>query len=69
MPQDQRDYAADRGPGVNDSRHRLAANFTVDLPFALRLAGVVTARTALPYNVTTGSDDNRDSFPTTDRRP
>jgi hypothetical protein len=67
MPQDQRDYAADRGPGVNDSRHRLAANFTVDLPFALRLAGVVTARTALPYNVTTGSDDNRDSFPTTDR--
>lgn len=67
MPQDQRDYAADRGPGVNDSRHRLATNLTVDLPFALRLAGVVTARTALPYNVTTGSDDNRDSFPTTDR--
>lgn len=69
MPQDQRDYAADRGPGVNDSRHRLAASFTVDLPLALRLAGVVTARTALPYNVTSGSDDNRDSFPTTDRPP
>ena len=67
MPQDQRDYAADRGPGVNDSRHRLATSFTMVLPFALRLAGVVTARTALPYNVTTGGDDNRDSFPTTDR--
>lgn len=67
MPQDQRDYAADRGPGVNDSRQRLAANFTVDLPFALRVAGVLTARTALPYNVTTGNDDNGDSFPTTDR--
>ncbi len=39
----------------------------MDLPFALRLAGVVTARTALPYDVTTGRDDNRDSFPTTDR--
>ena len=69
MPQDQRDYAADRGPGVNDSRHRLAANFTVDLPFALRVAGVTTARSGLPYNVTTGTDDNRDSFPTTDRPP
>jgi hypothetical protein len=67
VPQDQRDYAADRGPGANDSRHRLAANATVDLPFAFRVAGIVTARTSLPYNITTGSDDNRDGLDTTDR--
>lgn len=67
-PQDQRDYAADRGPGANDSRHRLVANMTADLPFAFRAAGVFTARTALPYNVTTGLDDNRDTY-FTDRPP
>jgi hypothetical protein len=39
-----------------------------DLPFDFHVAGVVTARTALPYNVTTGLDDNRDTF-FTDRPP
>ncbi len=67
-PQDQRDYAADRGPGANDSRHRLAANLSADLPFALRVAGVFIARSKLPYNITTGLDDNRDTF-FTDRPP
>jgi hypothetical protein len=67
-PQDQRDYAADRGPGVNDSRHRVVANVAADLPFELRLAGVLTARTALPYNVITGLDNNLDTY-FTDRPP
>lgn len=67
VPQDQRDYAADRGPGANDTRHRLAANATIDLPLALRATGVVTARSALPYNITTGGDDNGDKVTTTDR--
>jgi len=68
MPQDQRDFAADRGPGANDSRHRLAANAAVDLPYAFQIAGIVTARSALPYNITTGFDNNGDTFPT-DRPP
>jgi hypothetical protein len=62
MPQDQRDYAGDRGPGANDSRHRLAANMAVDLPYAFRIAGILTARSALPYNITTGLDNNGDTF-------
>ena len=41
---------------------------TADLPFALRAAAVVTARTALPYNITTGVDNNRDTY-FTDRPP
>jgi len=68
MPQDQRDYAADRGPGANDSRQRLAANMAADLPYGFQFAGILTARTGLPYNITTGSDTNQDTF-TTDRPP
>ena len=68
FPQDQRNYAGDRGPGVNDSRQRLTADATVDLPFALRLAGILTARTGLPFNITTGADNNRDTY-FTDRPP
>lgn len=62
FPQDQRNYAGDRGPGVNDSRQRLTAGAAVDLPFAFRLAGILTARTGLPFNITTGEDNNRDSY-------
>jgi Carboxypeptidase regulatory-like domain/TonB dependent receptor-like, beta-barrel len=68
FPQDQRNYAGDRGPGVNDSRQRLTADAAVDLPFALHLAGILTARTGLPFNITTGVDSNRDTY-FTDRPP
>jgi hypothetical protein len=60
IPQDQRDFAAERGPSPNDVRHRLAASLNIDLPYGLRLATVITARSALPYNITTGRDDNGD---------
>jgi hypothetical protein len=62
FPQDQRDYGAERGPATSDSRHRLSTTVNLDLPFRLRLTTLVTARSALPYNVTTGSDDNRDAI-------
>jgi hypothetical protein len=32
----------------------------MDLPSAVRLTTLVTARSALPYNITTGADDNGD---------
>ena len=67
VPQDQRDYAADRGPSLNDARHRLVIAGDVALPLGFSLATVLTARSPLPYNVTTGTDDNRDGSPTTDR--
>lgn len=60
VPQDQRDFAAERGPSTNDVRHRLTASLNIDLPYGLRLATVITARSALPYNITTGRDDNGD---------
>jgi len=64
---DQRDYDAERGPSSSDVRHRLSATIDVDLPFGIRWSTVLVVQSALPYNITTGTDDNRDGEPTTDR--
>jgi hypothetical protein len=60
VPQDQRDYGADRAPSLNDARHRLAGTLICNLPFRLRFASIVTFRSALPYNITLAGDENRD---------
>jgi hypothetical protein len=54
VPQDQRDLAAERGPAASDVRHRLSAGLNLDLFLGLRFTAVITAQSALPYNVTTG---------------
>jgi hypothetical protein len=64
VPPDQRDCGADWGPSASDARHRLAASGNVDLGLGFRVTSILTARSALPYNVTTGVDDNRDGYPT-----
>ncbi len=61
FPVDQRNYAGERGPASNDARHRLSAAFSVELPGGVQLGTLVAARTKLPYNITTGADDNRDT--------
>src|SRR5262249_22574063 len=55
FPQDQNDILADRGPASSDVRHSVSASGLLELPFGCRLATVVTATSALPYNETTGS--------------
>ena len=64
VPQDQRDWAAEWGPSASDARHRLAASANGDLGLGVRLTSILTARSALPYNVTTGDDNNRDTYQT-----
>ena len=64
VPQDQRDWAAEWGPSASDARHRLAASANVDLGLGVRPTSILTARSALPYNVTTGDDNNRDTYQT-----
>jgi hypothetical protein len=66
FPQDQTNLMADRGPVPNDARHQLTATGTVSGPRGLQLAAIVYARSALPYNITTGADDNRNGV-TNDR--
>ena len=60
LVQDQRDYAAERGPSSNDVRHRVAASLNVDLPLGFRFSTLMTAQSATPYNITTGTDNNSD---------
>lgn len=61
FPVDQHNYPAERGPASNDARHRLSAAFSVELPGGIQLGTLLAARSALPYNITTGTDDNRDT--------
>ena len=60
LAQDQRYLAAERGPASSDARHRFSASTNLDLPAAVRLTTLLTARSGFPYNITTGSDDNGD---------
>ncbi len=61
FPVDQRNYDAERGPATNDSRHRVSAALTLFLPWDIQASTVIAARSSLPYNQTTGADDNRDT--------
>ena len=61
FPMDNRLYDLERGPASNDARHRVSAAFTVQLPWQIQAGTLVAARSKLPYNITTGADDNRDT--------
>ena len=61
LPSDSRDPHADWGPSPFDARHRLSGMFNMDLWKGLKLASSLSASSGLPYNVTTGFDDNDDT--------
>jgi hypothetical protein len=65
-PQDLRNKGADKARADNDRRHQLVANATWLLPGGVQLGGIFQTRSGLPFNVTTGTDNNRDTF-TVDR--
>ena len=50
----------DWGPTLNDIRHRFVGNVVYRLPLDIHVGAVVTAASAPPYNIITGTDDNRD---------
>ncbi len=60
IAQDASNFAAERGPSLNDVRHRLSTSVNLDLPLGVRFTTLMTTRSALPYNITTGRDDNGD---------
>lgn len=61
-PQDLRNLAGDKALATNDRRHQLVGSVTYRLPFGFQLGSVAQARSGLPWNVTTGTDNNRDTF-------
>jgi hypothetical protein len=65
--QNNYDRAAEKGPALNDRRHQLVTNMVWALPLGVQVGLFAQARSALPFNVTTGVDNNRDASPTTDR--
>ena len=61
FPADQRFYDRERGPASNDARHRLSTALSLQLPWQIQASTLIAARSKLPYNITTGADDNRDT--------
>jgi hypothetical protein len=61
-PQDMRNLGGDKSLASNDRRHQLVGSVTYRLPWGMQLGAVAQARSGLPWNVTTGTDNNRDSF-------
>ena len=83
MVQDPLNLRGDRGPGVNDQRHRLVLSAIWDLDGythslnrssrylagGWQLSGILTAETGQPYSGLVNSDLNKDSNSRTDRTP
>jgi len=61
LPANNFDLAAEHGPSLLDSRHRLFVISNIRLLKALRLGTILRATSATPYNITTGFDDNGDT--------
>ncbi|NOT60615.1 MAG: TonB-dependent receptor, partial [Acidobacteria bacterium] len=62
LPVNSFDLHAERGPSLNDIRHRLMLFGNYSLPSNFRISTILYTQSAPPYNVTTGFDDNRDGI-------
>ena len=62
LPADNFALAAETGPADFDRRHRLNLIGTLALPKAVRTGLVLSVASGLPYNITTGFDENRDTL-------
>jgi hypothetical protein len=61
LPADNYNLAAERGPAAGNARHRFMSLANFPLWKNLRAGTSVRIQSALPYNITTGGDDNGDS--------
>lgn len=59
-PSDKYNLLADWGPTANDVRHRFVSNVIYELPFGIQIGGILSTNSAPPFNITTGTDVNRD---------
>jgi hypothetical protein len=69
MVQDPLNIAGDRGPGVNDQRHRFVSRSVRYLLGGWQLSGIFTAQNGQPYSGQVNFDLNGDSNSRTDRTP
>jgi hypothetical protein len=61
LPADTYNLRAERGPALGFSRHRFMSMANAPLPKRFRLGTSLRILSALPYNITTGRDDNGDT--------
>ena len=61
VPSDSWHPAADWGASASDVRHIGSAIVMAMLPHGFRMTVIASARSASPYNITTGFDDNQDT--------
>lgn len=59
--------AAEYGNAIFDQRNRFVLSGTYTAPWRIRLGGVATLASGLPYNITTGTTNSGDSGGSTDR--
>ena len=61
FPADNFNLQGERGRSDFDQRHRLAVAAILKLPQGMKLGVISTVRSGIPYNITTGYDDNNDT--------
>ena len=61
LPSNNFNLRADRGPSASDLRHLISGFVNKRLPLGLGISAIFQATSALPYNITTGFDDNGDT--------
>jgi len=61
LPADNDNLAAERGPALGSPRHRFMSMANLPLKKRFRLGTSLRAQSGLPYNITTGRDDNADT--------
>jgi hypothetical protein len=60
LPANNLDLRGERGPSLQDTRHRFNALTNFRLTKSLSLSSIFNASSARPYNIITGFDDNKD---------
>lgn len=61
LPANNLDLRAERGPAASDIRHFFSAFGSKKLSHGFGLSAIINATSALPYNITTGFDNNGDT--------
>ncbi len=62
LPADNFNLRADRGPSATDFRHLISGFVNKRLPMGFAASAIFQATSALPYNITTGFDNNGDTI-------
>src|SRR5215468_3034440 len=61
LPADNFDLRGERGPSLQDTRHRFNILTNIKLMSRFSLSTIFNASSARPYNITTGRDNNNDT--------